>query len=61
MKSEIPKPVVVAIVALMLLVIGWVAWIQFKPTDSTRIRPDDYTMEPGEYRQRLIEQGKVSP
>ncbi|MCX7799279.1 MAG: hypothetical protein N2109_02940 [Fimbriimonadales bacterium] len=61
MKSEVPKPVIATVLALLLLAIGWIAWSQFKPTDSTKVRPDDYTMEPGEYRQKLIEQGKVSP
>ena len=61
MKNEVPKPLIALILALVASAIGWVAWVQFKPTDSTKVRPDDYQMEPGEYRQKLIQEGKVSP
>ncbi|HCE00181.1 MAG TPA: hypothetical protein DER07_03990 [Armatimonadetes bacterium] len=61
MKNEVPKPLIAVILILVAVAIGWVAWAQFKPTDSTKVRPDDYQMEPGEYRQKLIQEGKVSP
>ncbi|MEJ5169444.1 MAG: hypothetical protein WHU10_00490 [Fimbriimonadales bacterium] len=61
MKNEVPKPLIAVILLVVVGAIGWFAWAQFRPVDSTKVRADDYQMEPGEYRQKLIEEGKVSP
>lgn len=46
MKKEIPLPVVVALIAIVVVIAGVLVAGAVRPEDASKVKPDDYKYDP---------------